>query len=158
LPARLVEFPKLFFGLGSLSIHALHGSIDFRSTLCSEAFGSRAKLVGGLAPSLELGVSLVPKDRLLQLDLLAEALDIVVHICLKRSPLRLKLRLNALPSRLIGHRLLFEDILKFIARLVQIGENLVAFLRAPVFSSAALSSSDARVASISSIRAFAQFR
>jgi len=76
LSTRLVQLPKRFFGLGSIGTHALGDTLDFRPTLCREAFGGGAKLVSSIAPRLQLGISLAPEHRLLVL--LAKALDIVV--------------------------------------------------------------------------------
>jgi len=73
LATCLIQLPKLCFGLGSVGIHALCDHLDFRPTLCRKALGGGAKLVSGVAPGLQLSVSLVLEDRLLLLDLLAEA-------------------------------------------------------------------------------------
>ena len=84
MAARLIQFPKLFFRLGSVGIHALHDRLDFRPTLRSEVLGSGAKLVSGFAPRLQLRAGLSLEDRLLLLDLLAEALDIFLDVTLER--------------------------------------------------------------------------
>ena len=73
LPTCLIQLPKFFFGLVSIGAHALCDRLDFCPTLCGDAFGSGVKLVGGIAPSLQLSISLALEDRLLLLDLLTEA-------------------------------------------------------------------------------------
>jgi hypothetical protein len=84
--AHLVQLLLEFFlRHGGIGRHALHGGIDFDTTLGSEFFGIAAKLVGAFSPRLQLGRSLKLEYHLLLLDLLAEALNVFLDLGLEPS-------------------------------------------------------------------------
>ena len=85
---RLAKLLELFLRSGGVSVHALHGCVDFSPTLSCEFFGRVSKLVDRFVPGFQLGGGLKLKDRLLLPNLFAEAFDIFVYFGLEGAPLR----------------------------------------------------------------------
>ena len=71
---------EFFLRCSRIALHALHNRLDFAPTLSCEFFASAAKLIDRFTPSFHLGGGLELKGRLLLLDFLVEAVDILLNL------------------------------------------------------------------------------
>src|SRR5258708_7277726 len=92
----------------------LQGSLYFAPTPSCKLFANSAEILGCFAPRLHLSFSLTFKGRLLLLDFLAGAFDILLDLGLERVPFRLEPYFLFNPYVLVGIRLLFQRITEVI--------------------------------------------
>jgi hypothetical protein len=105
----------------------LKGGLYLAPTTSCELFANGAKIFGCFAPRLHLSLSLAFENRLLLLDFLAGAFDILLDVGLERVPFRLESCFLFNPFGLVGIRLLFQRITEVIALFAHVSESLVGF-------------------------------